>query len=165
MTKQIEILHKVIDVLVVSQRQVPTAQTVHKKMEIHVAQFVDTGVSFREHPEASANGADVRRSCWHTALNDEVPGVMKRKAKFAPFEPCRKQSCGKPVQFLDRNEERSKKIEVHFARWVGMEYREKVLEKIQRKVRYLHWNRAQIKEGGNGGAVQRTGKGRMEICG
>ena len=39
----------------------------------------------------------------------------------------------------------------------------KMHETIQRKVRYLLWDRAQIEEGGNGGAVQQRGKGRMEI--
>ena len=35
------------------------------------------------------------------------------------------------------NEERSKKHEVHPAQWVDLEHREKVHEKIQRKVRHL----------------------------
>ena len=44
-----------------------------------------------------------------------------------------------------------------------MEHREKVHEKIQRKVRYLFGVRAQTEEG-NGGAVQQRGTGRMEVC-
>ena len=35
------------------------------------------------------------------------------------------------------NEERGKTMEVYLAQWVGMEYRESVYEKIQRKVRRL----------------------------
>ena len=42
---------------------------------------------------------------------------------------------------------------------------EKNHEKMQRKVRYLFWDRAQIEEGGNGGAAQQRSQGRMEICG
>ena len=48
--------------------------------------------------------------------------------------------------------------------WISVEYREEIHEKIQRKVRRLLWNRAQIEEGGNGGTVQQRGQGRMEIA-
>ena len=44
--------------------------------------------------------------------------------------------------------------EVHLAQWISVEHREEVHEKKQRKVRYLLWDRAQVEEGGNGGAVQ-----------
>ena len=40
----------------------------------------------------------------------------------------------------------------------------KIFEKIQRKVRCLIWDGAQNYEGGNGGAVQQRGKGRMEFA-
>ena len=46
------------------------------------------------------------------------------------------------------------------SQWIGLECREKIHEKIPRKVRYLLWNRAQIEEGGNGGAVQQRRQGR-----
>ena len=36
---------KMIEMPVVLQRQVPTAQTVHKTVEIHQAQFIDTDVN------------------------------------------------------------------------------------------------------------------------
>ena len=58
-------------------------------------------------------------------------------------------------------EEGDQIFQVHFAQWIGLEHREKVHELIQRKVRYLLWCRAQKEEGGNGGAVQQRGKGRM----
>ena len=44
--------------------------------------------------------------------------------------------------------------EVHLAQWISVEHREEVHEKKQRKVRYLLWDRAQVEDGGNGGAVQ-----------
>ena len=46
---------------------------------------------------------------------------------------------------------------------ISVEYREEVHEKILRKVRRHLWNRAQIEEGGNGGTVQHSGQGRMEV--
>ena len=39
-----------------------------------------------------------------------------------------------------------------------MEHREEVHEKIQRKMRYLLWDRVQIEEGENGRVVQQRGK-------
>ena len=45
-----------------------------------------------------------------------------------------------------------------------MEHREDVCEKIQRKVRYLLWNSAQLEVGRNGGAFRQRGQGRMEVC-
>ena len=59
---------------------------------------------------------------------------------------------------------RGKAAEVHLAKWISAEHREEVHEKVQRKVRHLHWNRALIEEGRNGGAVQQRGHGRIEIC-
>ena len=64
----------------------------------------------------------------------------------------------------NKNEERSKKIEAHPAQWVDLECREKVHEKMLRQMRYLLWHRAQIENGGDGGAVQQRSHGRMEIC-
>ena len=52
-----------------------------------------------------------------------------------------------------QNEEGGKAAQVHLAKWISVEYREEVHEKIQRKMRYLLWDRAQTEEGGNGGAV------------
>ena len=49
---------------------------------------------------------------------------------------------------------RGKAAEVHHAKQVSVEHREEVHEKVQRKMRYLLWDRAQIEEGGNGGTVQ-----------
>ena len=49
-------------------------------------------------------------------------------------------------------------------KWISVEQRTDVDEKIQRKVRYLLWNRAQIEERGNVGTVQQRGQGRMEVC-
>ena len=49
--------------------------------------------------------------------------------------------------------------------WINVEHREEAHEKIPRKMRRLLWNRAQIEEGGNGGAVQQRGQRRMEVCG
>ena len=48
----------------------------------------------------------------------------------------------------------TKALGVHLAKWISVEYREEEHEKAQQKVRHLLWNRAQIEEGGNGGAVQ-----------
>ena len=53
----------------------------------------------------------------------------------------------------DWEEERGKSFEVRIAQWIGLRHREKVHEKIQRKVRYLFLDRAQNEERGNGGAV------------
>ena len=41
----------------------------------------------------------------------------------------------------DRTEmkKEAKAAEVHFAKWISVEYREEVHEKVQRKMRYL-WN-------------------------
>ena len=47
---------------------------------------------------------------------------------------------------------------------IGLEYREKVHENIQRKVRIFDLDRAQTEEGGNGGPVQQRGQGRMVMC-
>ena len=46
-----------------------------------------------------------------------------------------------------QNEQRGKAAEVHLAKWISVEYREEVHEKVLRKVRYLLWNRAQVEEG------------------
>ena len=40
----------------------------------------------------------------------------------------------------------------------------KYLSRYKGKCEIFFWCRAQIEEGGNGGAVQQRGKGRMEIC-
>ena len=55
-------------------------------------------------------------------------------------------------------------FEVLLAKWISVEYREEVQERIQRKVRYLLWDTAQMEEGGNGATVQPRGHGRMEVC-
>ena len=47
---------------------------------------------------------------------------------------------------LDRHEDRGKIIEVHLAKWISVEHREEVHEKIQRKVRDLLSDSAQIEE-------------------
>ena len=66
----------------------------------------------------------------------------------------------------DRTEMRKeeKRLKCTLIKWVGLQYREEVHEKIQRQVRYLLWDRAQLEEGGNGGTVKQRGKGRMEVC-
>ena len=45
----------------------------------------------------------------------------------------------------------AKAVEV---KWISVEHREDVHEKVQRKIRRLLWDRAQFEEGGNGGTVQ-----------
>ena len=35
---------------------------------------------------------------------------------------------------------------MHLAKWIGLEHRKEEYEKIQRKVRYFLWNRAQTEE-------------------
>ena len=53
----------------------------------------------------------------------------------------------------DRKGKRGKVAEVHFAKWISVEFREEVRENIQRKMRHLLLDLAQTEEGGNGGAV------------
>ena len=97
-------------------------------------------------------------SSTHRAFHPSHAGRVHQKVQGSKVEAARRGR-------QNWNEERSKKIEVRFAQWIGLEYRETIHEKIQRKVRYLFWDRAQIEEGGNGGTVQQRGQGRMEICG
>ena len=61
----------------------------------------------------------------------------------------------------EKGEDRTEmqKDAVHLAEWVGVDHREKIHD-----FRYLLWNRAEIEEGGYGGAVQKRIHGRMEIC-
>ena len=56
-----------------------------------------------------------------------------------------------------QNEERGTAVEVHLAKWISMEHREEVHEKVQREMRYLLWNEAQTEEGRDGGTVQQRG--------
>ena len=37
-------------------------------------------------------------------------------------------------------------VKVHLAKWISVEHRKEVHEKVHRKVRYLLWNRAQIEK-------------------
>ena len=40
----------------------------------------------------------------------------------------------------NQNEERGKAAEMQLGKWISVEYREEVHEKVQRKVRYLLWS-------------------------
>ena len=71
-----------IDVPVVSQRQVPKSPDRPQTVEIHVVQFVDTkvntSVNMRRQVSTERKSVEVART--HTALNDEiveVPGMCQ----------------------------------------------------------------------------------------
>ena len=57
-----------------------------------------------------------------------------------------------------QNEDRGTAVEVHLAKWISAEHFEEIHEKVQRKMRYLLWNKAQTEEGRNGGTVQQRGQ-------
>ena len=66
----------------------------------------------------------------------------------------------------DRTEmsKEAKLLRCTYAKWISVEHGEEVHERVQRNMRLLLRNRAQIEDGGNRGAAQRRGQGRLEVC-
>ena len=97
---------------------------------------------------AAAEGLQKRTELVERWQRQEVQVKESRWAEESP-QRCKQQ------KGEDRSEmkKRGKAVEVHLAEWMSVEYREEVREKIQRKVRYLLWDRAQTEEGRNVGVV------------
>ena len=55
-------------------------------------------------------------------------------------------------------------IEVHFAQWICLEYREKYMRRYNGKCDILYGIEHRLREGGNGGTVQQRSQGRTETC-
>ena len=91
------------------------------------------------------------------------PSTLERKSQGNDARTVEGNSQGKDPSKREGRQE----VQVKENRWVlnGSAWStEKMHEEIQRKVRYLFWDRAQIEEGGNGRAVQQRSQGRMETC-
>ena len=121
---------------------------------------LESGSSFSD----GGTAVDERQRCSRRTtkkngrMQQEVQ--IKKAGEWRKHHKRWKQSKGEERMELKKEATRFK---VHPAQRVDLEHREKVHEKIQRRVPYLFRDRAQIEEGGNGGAVQQRSQGRMEI--